>query len=191
MLGWFTGLGAAIKFGIILAILAAVVGGGWYIHHTIWKDGYNAATVKLQPIIDKLSADLKNAMSDLTSAVQVNETFAAENKRLSTIVTSQTAAVQKYEAAAIQAQNKARTALNDLQRQYRSNATLKVELARLQAIVDGPPMTEKDCEEADAILRNLVRDRLSVGTIKPAPPADRAGPPTAPDNRKAGAGAVR
>lgn len=180
MLSWFTGLGMAVKVGIVLAILALVAGTVWYVHHAIWKDGYNAATVKLQPVIDKLTVDLKNSQADLTTATSVNATFAAENKRLAAIVNDQNLRVQTYEAKAIEAQNKARTAINELQKQQRNNAAWKAELARLQAIVNGPAMKEGDCEEADAILRTLVRDRMPVGPVGAAAPAGGAAPARAP-----------
>lgn len=157
MLGWFTGLGWAVKLGIVLAIVAVVGGTVWYVHHSIWKDGYNAAELKYKPQLQKAQADLANTMADLQNAINVNKQFEAELKRLSALTLEQQQSIDMFKQSALAAEIKLRKALLDIAvKEKRYTA----EIARLLAIVSGPPMTEGDCEEADSILRTLVRDRL-------------------------------
>lgn len=173
MLTWFTGLGLWIKLAIVAAFLALIVGAVWYIHHSIWKSGYDAAEAVLKPQIAKLTTDLKNVSDDRDRVLDINKTFAAENKRLGEVVIGQNVQVQKFEADALAAQNKARAALAQVQREQANNARNRSEIARLEAIVSGPVITEGDCEEADSILRTLLRDRVPNDGTGPAPPASQ------------------
>jgi len=163
MFGWFTGLGIWIKVAIIAALLGLVVGAVWYIHHSIWKDGYVAAEVVYKPQVAKLQQDVKDAQADTAKAVAINVTFKAENDRLAGQVKEQAASISQFEADAITAQNKARAAMAQVIREQATNTRNRAEIKRLQDIVNGPPLTEKDCEEADNILRTLLRDGVSVG----------------------------
>jgi len=160
MLGWFTGLGLWIKLAIIAAFLALIVGAVWYIHHSIWKDGYDAAEAKLKPEIARLSTDLKNVTDDRNRVLDINKAFDAENKRLAGIVAQQNQQVQQFQADALAAQEKARAALAQVLREQANNTRNRSEIKRLEAIVNGPAITEGDCEEADSILRTLLRDRV-------------------------------
>lgn len=172
MLGWFTGLGTAIKIGIVLAIFASIGGAIWYIHHAIWKEGYNAATLKLQPIIDKQAVDLKNALADIAQAQEINKQFAVELQRLHTLTVEQQVSIDKFKADALAAEIKVRKVLVEIAAKERRYTA---EIARLLAIASGPPITEGAYEEADNILRTLVRDRMrNDGGSAPAagaPPA--------------------
>lgn len=157
MLGWFTGLGWAFKLGIILAIVAVVGGTVWYVHHSIWKDGYAAAELKYKPQLLKAQADLANTMADLQNAIAVNKQFEAELKRLTALTREQQQSIDMFKQTALAAEIKLRKVLLDVAMKEKRYTA---EIARLLAIVSGPPMTEGDCEEADSILRTLVRDRL-------------------------------
>lgn len=170
MLGWFTGLGIWIKVAIFAAILGLIAGAVWYIHHSIYREGYVAAENVYKPQVTKLEIDVRNAQADTAKAVAINVTFKAENDRLDGIVRIQNLAIGKYEADAIEAQNKARAAIAAVIREQAANTKNRAEIKRLQDIVNGPPLTEKDCEEADNILRTLLRDGVSVRTgATPAP----------------------
>lgn len=166
MLGWFTGLGLWIKLAIVAAIFAAVAGAVWYIHHSIWKEGYNAATLKLQPVIDKQAVDLKNALSDVAQAREINKQFEIELRRLQTLTAEQQVSIDKFKADALAAEIKVRRALVEIAAKEKRYTA---EIARLVAIAAGPVMTEGAYEEADAILRTLVRDRMrNDGNTTPA-----------------------
>lgn len=171
MLSWFLGLGMWIKVAIVVAILGLIAGVVWYIHHSIWKDGYTAAEKVYEPQITKLTQDVKNAQEDTAKAVAINVTFQAENNRLAGIVKDQAASISKFEADSIEAQNKARAAMAQVLREQATNTRNRAEIKRLQDIVNGPPLTEKDCEEADNILRTLLRDGVSVGAGAAATPS--------------------
>lgn len=168
MLMWaaFKSLGVWIQIAIVVAILAAFAGGIWYIHHSIYQSGYRAAEEKLKPQIQKLEQDLKNVRADLDQAVGINATFQAENKRLADLARQQTMQLDALAAKAIEAQNQARDALA---RVAANQKRYSAEIARLQAILNGPPMTEGDSEEADSILRSVLRDRLSIDPRAEAP----------------------
>lgn len=166
MLGWFTGLGIWIRLAIVAAILAVVAGAVWYIHHSIWKEGYSAATLKLQPVIDKQAMDLKNALADVAQAQEINKQFEAELRRLHALTAEQQVSIDKFKADALAAEIKVRRALVEIAAKEKRYTA---EIARLVAIAAGPVMTEGAYEEADAILRALVRDRLrNDGTPAPA-----------------------
>lgn len=166
MLGWFTGLGLWIKLAIVAAIFAAVAGAVWYIHHSIWKEGYTAATLKLQPVIDKQAIDLKNALADVAQAQEINKQFEIELRRLHTLTTEQQVSIDKFKADALAAEIKVRKALVEIAAKEKRYTA---EIARLVAIAAGPVMTEGAYEEADAILRTLVRDRMrNDGDTAPA-----------------------
>lgn len=157
MLGWFTGLGIWIKVAIFAGILAIIGGAVWYIHHAIWKEGYTAATLKLQPIIDKAVIDLKNAQADVKQAQEINKQFEIELRRLQALTAEQQVTIDKFKAEALAAEIKVRKALVEIAAKERRYTA---EIARLVAIASGPPITEGAYEEADAILRTLVRDRV-------------------------------
>jgi len=167
MLTWFGGLGVLIKMAIVAAIVAAVAGAVWYIHHSIWKEGYNAATLKLQPVIDKQSLELQNARADLKQAMEINRQFEAEVRRLTDVTAEQQMSIDKFKADALAAEIKVRRALVEIAAKEKRYTK---EIQRLVAIAAGPPITEGAYEEADSILRSLVRDRLfeHAGT-NPAP----------------------
>lgn len=166
MLGWFTGLGVWIKVAIFAGIIAIFAGAVWYIHHTIWKEGYNAAVVKLQPIIDKQAIDLKNALADVKQAQEINKQFEIELRRLQALTTEQQVSIDKFKAEALAAEIKVRRALVEIAAKEKRYTA---EIARLVAIASGPPITEGAYEEADAILRTLVRDRMrNDGDATPA-----------------------
>lgn len=177
MLALFMGLGLWVRVGIVAAIVGAFALAIWFVYHSIYETGYRAAVAKLQPQIDKLTVDLKNSQADLSTAVAVNKTFATENDRLAGLLRDQSFALDKLRADAITAQNEARAAL---ERVAANQKRYSAELARLKSIVNGPPMTEGDSDEADSILRAILRDRLSVGPRAEAPGdhparADRGG----------------
>ena len=157
MLGWFTGLGIWLKVAIFAGILAIIGGAVWYVHHAIWKEGYNAATLKLQPIIDKQAVDLKNALADVKQAQEINKQFEIELRRLQALTAEQQVSIDKFRSDALAAEIKVRKALVEIAAKERRYTA---EIARLVAIASGPPITEGAYEEADAILRTLVRDRM-------------------------------
>lgn len=169
MLGWFTGLGLWIRIAIVVGILAVIAAAVWYVHHSIWKDGYRAAEAKLVPQITKLENDLKNARSDLDLALAANAAFKKANVELADKVAAQNVSIAAFEHAALEAQTKARAAIAQVIRTNAENTKVRAELKRLQDIINGPPMTEGDCEQADLILRNLLRDSVPVSAGTPAP----------------------
>jgi hypothetical protein len=157
MLGWFTAASTAVKVGIVLAILAAIAGFGWLVYHTLYHWGYDEAVAEFTPKIAKANADRDAAVADLKLAQDVNVQYAEEMKRLDQIVFEQNTAIKAYQEAALQSEIKLRKALVEVaQKEKRYSA----EIARLLAIASGPVITEGACEEADAILRALMRDRL-------------------------------
>lgn len=161
MLGWFGALGLWVKVAVIASVLAIIAGSIWLVYHSIYERGYRDAEAKYKPQVQKLEGDLKNSQSDLVAAAAVNKTFSEENARLGTLLRDQTLAISKMEAAKIEAQNEARAALA---RVTANQKRYSAEIARLQSIVNGPPMTEGDCEEADSIMRTILRDRMPINT---------------------------
>lgn len=161
MLTWFTGLGIWIRVGIAAAIVGAFALMIWFVYHSIYESGYRDAEAKYKPQVQKLESDLKVSQADLDTAAQVNRTFSVENQRLAKLSRDQSMKLDELEAAKITAQNSARDALA---RVAANQKRYSAEIARLTAIVNGPPMTEGDSEEADAILRSILRDRMSVRT---------------------------
>lgn len=174
MLGWFTGLGIWVKIGIVAGIVGVFALMVWYVHHSIYDSGYRDAEAKYKPQIQKLQQDLTNSQSDLDAAAKVNRTFSEENNRIAGLLRSQSMELDKLEAAKITAQNEARAALA---RVTANQKRYSAELARLQSIVNGPPMTEGDSEEADSILRSILRDRMSISTGAAEAGGDHAAAP--------------
>lgn len=165
MLGW-TALGIWIKVAIVAGILAAIAGGVWFIHHTIWKTGYQAAETKLKPEIVRLEGVNKNLDADLKHALDVNLQFKLKLKDLEAAYELQSLLVEDYKARTLAAEVRVRKALLEIaQKEKRYTA----EIARLVAIAGGPALTEGACEEADAILRGLARDRMRNDAGSPAP----------------------
>jgi hypothetical protein len=145
-----------------VAIVCAVIGGGiWYVHHQIYRSGYEDAEAIYKPKVAKLETDLAGAMA-------ANARFVAENDRLAKAVTEQNLAVDGFRADALKAQDDARAAMAKVIREQASNTRNRAEIKRLEAIVNGPPLTEGDCAQADDILRSLIRDRLPERAAAPA-----------------------
>lgn len=157
MLGWWTAASTAVKIGIVIGILAAFAGLAYLIQRAVFHWGYDAAVAEYQPKVAKANADRDAAVKDLTTASALNKEYAVELARLDTIVLEQNVAIKAYQEAALQSEIKLRKALVDVAvKEKRYSA----EIARLLAIASGPVITEGACEEADAILRALMRDRL-------------------------------
>lgn len=149
------------RIGVIALVVAIIGGAAWYIHHAIWKDGYDSAEAIYKPKVAKLETDLASAMA-------ANARFVAENERLQTAVRDQNLQVTKFQADALKAQDDAREAMAKVIREQASNTRNRAEIKRLEAIVNGPPLTEGDCAQADDILRTLMRDRLPERAAAPA-----------------------
>lgn len=154
----FKGLGLWVRLAIVAAILAVIAGTVWYVYHSIKMTGYREAEAVYKPKVEKLQKDLENANKDLADAVKINGIFKKTIEDLGNQVRAQNLEVDKLKADALVAQAQARDAVARIaanQKRY------SAEIARLQAIVNGPPMTEGECEEADSIMRSILRDRLS------------------------------
>jgi hypothetical protein len=81
-------------------------------------------------------------------------------QRLRDLYAEQTAEIERLKAERVLAEQRVREALRKVvatERRYTA------EIARLRAIAEGPVLTEGAYEEADAILRALVRDRANGG----------------------------
>lgn len=157
MLGWFTAASWAVKIGIVVAILALIGGTVYLIQKAVFHWGYDAAVAEYTPKIAKATADRDIAIKDLIEAKKINDEYATELARLTGLVAEQAKSIDEYRQATIQAEIKLRKALVDVAvKEKRYTA----EIARLLAIAAGPTITEGACEEADAILRALMRDRL-------------------------------
>lgn len=163
----FKGLGIWVRVAIVAAILLTIFGAIYFVYHSIKMTGYREAEDLYKPKIQKLEQDLKNANADLLKAVGINATFKNEIDRLGALVRDQNMSIDKLNADAIEAQNRAREALA---RVAANQKRYSAEIARLQAIVNGPPITEGECEEADSIMRSILRDRMpnSAGATPPA-----------------------
>jgi len=166
MLGWFTGLGLAVKLAVFAGMLAVIAGAAWAVHHSIWKGGYSAAEVKYKPQLIKAQADLANSQADLQNAINVNLQFQEELKRLAALNQAQQTSIDLFKQDALVAEIRLRKVLLEVAvKEKRYTAEIK----RLLDIVSGPTLTEGDCEEADSILRSLIRDRVrDAGVATPA-----------------------
>lgn len=157
MLALFMGLSLVWRIGVIVALISAVVGVGWYVHHTLYHWGYDAAKNEDKPIIAKATLERDNAIKDIETAQRINREFQAELTRLDALTREQQASIDTYKAKALEAEIKVRKALLDIAVKEKKYTA---EIARLVAIAAGPPITEGACDEADAILRELARDRM-------------------------------
>jgi hypothetical protein len=156
LLAW-AALGIWIKVAIVASVVAVIGGGIWFIHHTVWKNGYVAAEAELKPKIVKLEGTVKNLDSDLQHALTENQEFQRKLQDLTTAYEMQSLLVDDYKARTLAAEIRVRKALLEVaakEKQYTA------QIARLTAIAAGPALTEGACEEADAILRSLARDRM-------------------------------
>lgn len=153
------GLGIWWRVGILAAFVLMIAGAIWYVHHTIYREGYTDAESVYKPKVAKLETDLKNAQDDIAKAVAINEQFKRANDELKKQVQEQALSIQQFQADADAAREAARKAMQQVIREQAANTRNRAEIKRLQDIVNGPPMTEGDCAEADNILRTLLRDR--------------------------------
>lgn len=157
MLAWFTTASLAIKIGIVVGILAAFFGFGWLVYHTLYHWGYDEAKAEDAPIIAKAKNDLANAIKDVETAQRINKEFQVEVERLHGLTVEQQVSIDKFKIEAVAAEIKVRKVLVDIAiKEKRYTA----EIQRLLAIAAGPALTEGGYEEADSILRALVRDRM-------------------------------
>jgi len=157
MLGWFSALSLGIRLAIFAAIALAVIGAAWAVQRAVFHWGYDAAVTEYTPKIQKATSDRDLAISDLKAARLVNDEFAVELGRLQGLVTEQQKSIDEYKIAKLNAEITLRKALVDIAGKEKRYTA---EIARLLAIASGPTITEGACEEADAILRSLIRDRL-------------------------------
>lgn len=157
MLGWWTAASLAIKIGIVVAILAAFAGTAYLIQRAVFHWGYDAAVLELTPKITKAELERDNALKDAAQAVAINKEYQVELGRLDGVVKEQKQSIDDYKLAALNAEIKLRQELVKIVARERRYTT---EIARLLAIANSPVITEGACDEADAILRGLMRDRL-------------------------------
>ncbi len=166
MFAWFGVLSLGVKIAIVAGLVLAFAGTVYAIQRAIFHWGYDAAVVELTPKITKANTERDNALKDLTEATKINAQYVAELTRLDVVVKEQTDSINKYRIAAVEAEIKVRKALVDIAVKEKKYTA---EIARLLAIATGPVLTEGACEEADAILRGLMRDRVrDAGTPTPA-----------------------
>jgi len=166
MLAWFKLASIGVKIAIVVGLILAFVGTVYAIQRAIFHWGYDAAVVELTPKITKANADRDIALRDLKEAKAINDEFATELGRLTKLVVEQRKSIEDYKIATLQAEIKLRKALVEVAAKEKRYTA---EIARLLAIASGPTITEGACEEADAILRVLIRDRVreSAGTAAP------------------------
>jgi hypothetical protein len=157
MLGWFSAASLGIKIAILVAIALALAGTAWAVQRAVFHWGYDAAVAEYTPKIQKANFDRDVAISDLKAARKVNDEFAIELGRMQALVDEQKKSIDEYRIAKLNAEIVLRKALVDIAGKEKRYTA---EIARLLAIASGPTITEGACEEADAILRSLIRDRL-------------------------------
>lgn len=157
MLTWFSAASLGIRIAIIVGIALAFLGIVYAVQRAVFHWGYDAAVVEYTPKINKANADRDAAIKDLKEAKQINDSFAVELGRLQGLVTDQKTSIDAFKIAKLNAEILLRqTLVNIAGKEKRYTA----EIARLLSIASGPTITEGACEEADAILRSLIRDRL-------------------------------
>ena len=161
------GYATLVMVGIIaVAALGAAGTFAW----TMRSAGYAKAEGEYKPQLEKANADLKLAVARvderdraLTEANQKNATLLATINEMRAAF-----AEAKSELDKIKLQQSAQAAEVKKQldqfllREKRQTA----EIARLRAIVASPVITEGVLDEADAILRTLIRDR-TTGSVRP------------------------
>jgi CHASE3 domain sensor protein len=165
--GFLTGIAATLGGSVVmyLIIAAIVLGAAGVIVYAIQNWGGDRVRAKLEPIIAKRTLERDEARgmaatleADRDRALKANVAALAELDRLRALYAEQAQEMERLKSAATAAEARVREALRKV---VATEKRYSAEIERLRAIAAGPTMTEGACDEADAILRALVRDRAS------------------------------